>query len=251
MFFILSKTVGLLTKPLTWLIILMLVAVFWRKPKLRKISLVASLVLLLVFTNPLVINIALRLWEPVPVAVNTLTNYDIGIVLGGFAHHMPISDNVELTAAGDRLWQTVSLYKQGKIRKILISGGSSFNRNKPEGDAVRDVLLAMGVPGEDILAESDSWNTRENAVNTVKLIGEVQPGATCILITSALHMKRSLGCFRKAGLNPDAFPAEHIARYDKVYWLEWLRPEPAALGNWDRIINEWVGIIVYKLQGYI
>jgi uncharacterized SAM-binding protein YcdF (DUF218 family) len=249
-FFILSKTAGLLTKPLTWLIVLMLTAVFRRKPGLKRFSLIASLVILLVFTNPFAVNVALKLWEPAPVAIETLPAYDIGIVLGGFARHLPGSDNIALTDAGDRLWQAVSLYRQGKIRKILISGGGAGN-TRPEAAAVFDVLIATGIPDSAILAETKSRNTRENAVFSAELIAANQPGATCVLITSAVHMKRSLGCFRKAGLNPDAFPAEHITRYDNVYWAEWLRPDPAAFKNWDRVINEWVGIIVYRLRGYI
>ena len=250
MFFILSKTIGLLSKPLTWLVILMLIAVFWRKPRLKKFSLTASLIILLIFTNPMIINIMLMSWEPTPVAVKTLPTYDIGIVLGGFARHLPISDNIELTDAGDRIWQTVSLYKQRKIKKILISGGGGENA-KSEAAAVHDVLVAMGIPGRDILAETSSRNTHENAAFSAELIAAKHPGASCILVTSALHMKRSLGCFRKAGLNPDPFPAEHITRHDKIHWVEWLRPDPAAFRNWDRIINEWVGIVVYKIQGYI
>jgi len=250
MFFVLSKTVGLLVKPLTWLIVLMMIALFCRKPKLKKKSIIASLTILLVFTNSLVINVALKMWEPAPVAIETLPVYDIGIVLGGFAHHLPGSDNIKLAETGDRLWQTVSLYQQGKIRKILISGGGIENA-KSEGAAVRDVLIAMGIPDDDILAETTSRNTRENTIFSTELIATNYPGASCILITSAVHMKRSLGCFRKAGLNPDIFPADHITRHEKVYWAKWLRPDPAALLYWDRIINEWVGIVVYKMKKYI
>ncbi len=251
MFFIFSKTIGLLIKPFSWLVILLLIAVFWKKPKLKKISLIAALVVLMVFSNPLLVNVTLKIWEPKPIAIESIQTYDIGIVLGGFARHVPGVNNIELTDAGDRLWQTISLYQQGKIKKILISGGSSWNRTKPEADAVRDVLLAMGIPGDDILAENSSWNTHENAVNSAKIIAATQPNASCLLITSALHMTRSLGCFRKAGLDPDPFPAEHIALYDKVFWVEWLLPKPESLQKWERVINEWVGIIAYKIQGYI
>ena len=250
MFFILSKTIGLLVKPLTWLILLMLIAVFGRKPKLKKISLIASLVVLLVFTNPFVVNVALKLWEPAPVAIETLPTYDIGIVLGGFARHLPGPDHIELVHTGDRLWQTVSLYQQGKIRKILITGGSAENA-KPEAAAVRDALVAMGIPDSVLLAETKSRNTRENAVFSAELIAANHPDARCVIISSAVHIPRSLGCFRKAGLNPDTFPADHISRHDTVPWIEWLRPEPDALHHWDRLINEWVGIVVYKAQKYL
>jgi uncharacterized SAM-binding protein YcdF (DUF218 family) len=247
MFFVLSKTIGLLTKPLMWLIVSMLFAVFGRKPRFKRGSLIVSLIILLIFTNPFVIHIALKMWEPAPVTIETLPVYDVGILLGGFARYLPESGNIELTDAGDRLWQTVSLYRRGKIRKILISGGGA-EVAKSEAGTVRDVLVAMGIPEGDVLVETKSRNTHENAVFSAALI---ESDARCILITSALHMQRSLGCFRKAGLTPDAFPAEHITRRDHVYWAEWLRPEPAAFKYWDRIVNEWVGIIVYRLQGYM
>jgi uncharacterized SAM-binding protein YcdF (DUF218 family) len=249
-FFVLSKTVGLLSKPLAWLIVLMLISVFWRKPKLKKISLIASLVILLVFTNPLFVNFALKLWEPAPVAVETLPTYDVGILLGGFSRHLPVSDNIQLTEAGDRLWQTVSLYQQGKIRKILITGGNREDV-KPDAEAVRDALVAMGIPDSVLLIETKSRNTYENAIFSAKLIAESHPDATCVLITSALHIKRSLGCFRKAGLTPDIFPADNITRYDKVYWAKWICPDSDAFFKWDRIINEWVGMAVYRIMGYL
>ena len=250
MFLILSKTIGLLTKPLTWLMILISIAVFGRKPQLKKMALIAALIVLLIFTNPFFINFTLKLWEPAPVSIKGLPNYDIGILLGGFSRHLYEADNLQLTDSGDRLWQTVSLYKQEKIKKILVSGGSTKTA-KPEAAAVYDALLAFGIPDTVIFVEDKSRNTRENAVFTAELIAKHHPDAKCLLITSAVHMKRSLGCFRKAGLNPDPFPADHIARYYKTYWAEWIRPEPAAFRNWDRVVNEWVGIIVYKIQRYI
>lgn len=228
----------------------MLVAVFGRKPWLKQGALTVSLIVLLIFSNPFIIHWALKKWEPGPVAVANMPTYDIGIVLGGFSRYLPESDNIELTDAGDRLWQTVVLFRQGKIKKILISGGS-WDKKKPEAEAVRDILLTMGIPGSAILAEPTSRNTHENAMNTAKLVNAAQPGASCLLITSALHMPRSLACYRKAGLNPEVFPVEHIARYDKVFWAEWLEPKPEVLKNWNRLINEWAGIVIYKLQGYI
>jgi len=228
----------------------MTIAVFGRKPKVKKISAIASLVILLVFTNPWVVDVALKLWEPAPVAIETLPTYDIGIVLGDFARYLPGSDKIELNEAGDRLWQTVFLYQQGKIRNILISGESFKNARRDES-AVRDALIILGIPDSAILAETKSRNTRENAVFSANLIAASHSGATCLLITSATHLKRSLGCFRKAGLNPEPFPTNHIARYDKVLLAEWLRPTPSALRYWDLLINEWVGIVVYKAQKYL
>ena len=250
MFFVLSKTIGLLVKPLTWLIILMFVALFCRKPKIKKISLIVSLSILLIFTNPFIINIFLKIWDPTPVAISSMPTYDVGILLGGFSCHIPETDNIKLNDAGDRLWQTVMLYKHGKINKILITGGN-FEDSKPEATAVYDVLVSMGIPDSVILVENRSRNTHENALFSAKLLESNHPDASCILITTALHIERSLRCFQKVGLTPEVFPVDHISRHDKVYWAVWLRPEPAALRNWERVINEWAGIIIYKVRGYI
>ena len=251
MFFILSKTIGALTKPFGWLVILMLAAVFLRKTKAKKVSLIAAFTVFLVFTNPVLFDFSIKCWEPEPVAVENLRTYDIGIVLGGFSSYLPEYNNIKLNEAGDRLWQTVSLYNRGKIKKILISGGSGRKTGKSEAAAVRDVLIAMGIPESDVLAESESRNTYENAEYSAKLIAGIQPGADCLLITSALHIPRSIGCFCKAGLNPDIFPAEHISRYEDTFWLNRIVPKPEVMVKWNRLINEWVGMLVYKVQGYI
>ncbi len=251
MFFILSKTIGALTKPFSWLVVLLLIAVFWRKPKTRKVSLIAALAVLLVFTNPMLFDFTMKLWEPKPCVAETMRTYDIGIVLGGFSRHFPEYDNIELTAAGDRLWQTVNLYRQGKIKKILISGGSGWGTGKPEASAARDALLKMGIPADDVLAEPNSRNTHENAKFSAELIAVTQPGADCLLITSALHAPRSLACFRKAGIYPDVFPADHLSRYNNVFWLDKIVPDVEILSKWNRTINEWVGMTAYKIQGYI
>ncbi len=251
MFFILSKTIGLLTKPFAWLIILMLVAVFFRKPRLKKGALIAALVVLIIFSNPWILNFSLKKWEPAPVAIENLHGtYDIGIVLGGFARYLPEYNRTQLTDAGDRIWQTISLYKQGKIKKILISGGGREG-TKPEAEAVKETLVMLGIPENDIWVENASRNTHENLKNCAGMIASAQPGARCLLITSALHIPRAMRCAQKNGLSPDAWPAEHLTRHDNRFWGEWLVPKPDALNNWDRLINEWVGMLAYKIQGYI
>jgi len=257
MFFVLSKTVGLLVKPLSWLIILLIIALLARSKRLKRISLITSVSFLLIFTNPFFLNVVLNLWEPKPVAISSLPEYDIGILLGGFSRHFPISDNITLTRSGDRLWQTLALYKHGKIKKILISGGS-FTSDKPESKAVYDALISIGLPDSVIMIEDKSLNTRQNAIYTVELLKQnnnennyLVPEVSTVIITSAFHMQRSLGCFRKAGLSPESFPVGHLTRHDNVYWARWFRPEPEALRYWELLFNEWAGIVMYKLMGYI
>ena len=72
-----------------------------------------------------------------------------------------------------------------------------------EGKYAEQFLLNLGIPAADILIESESNNTRENAVFTQKLLTQKMPAAKCLLITSAFHMRRSIGCFNKVGMQFD------------------------------------------------
>ncbi|MDR2036381.1 MAG: YdcF family protein [Bacteroidales bacterium] len=251
MFFFLSKTIGLLTKPFSWLVILMILAVFLRKPKWKRICLITSLLVLLVFSNPWFLNFSLSKWEPKPIDIDQLDGiYDIGIVLGGFARYLPEYQKTQLNDAGDRIWQAIYLYKKGKIKKILISGGG-IKDTKSEAEATRESLILFGIPDSVILFETASRNTFENLNNSAEIIRSVQPDARCLVITSAIHIPRAMGCAKKVGLPVDAFPAEHLTRHDKRIWAEWITPRPEILKDWDRLINEWVGILAYKIRGYL
>lgn len=248
MFFFLSKTLGFFVKPVSWILLCLIITVFCRNFKWKRWSSIAALAILLIFSSPILANWALKCWETPPVNAASITEpYDYGIVLGGFASYMPDYGRISIMEAGDRLWQTMYLYQTGKIKKILISGGGV---EYPEAEATRKCLIEMGVPSQDILVESTSRNTHENARNTAKLL-ELQPEARCLLITSALHMPRSIGCFHKAGLNPDVFPVEHLTRYGETRWWDWAFPSASAFKIWERLMNEWIGIIPYKIRGYI
>ena len=117
---------------------------------------------------------------------------------------------------------------------------------------VAPFLLEMGVRQEDILLESNSRNTHENALFSKQFIDSLQLNAPkLLLITSASHMPRSMACFRKVGLKVQAFPAHFVG--EKPSWKAdyWLTPDSKAFMNWESIIKEWIGYVVYSLQGYI
>ncbi|MDR1864444.1 MAG: YdcF family protein [Bacteroidales bacterium] len=251
MFYFLSKTAGLLTKPFSWLIILLLATLFVKNRRYKKILLIATVVTALVFSSPWCLNVCLCRWEPAPVHADSLQGvYDIGILLGGFSEYLPQYGRTQLIETGDRVWQTICLYRKGKIKKILITGGARKGI-RPEAEAVRETLLLMGVPDSALLVEAASRNTYENMSNSNAMIRQIQPGARCLVITSALHIPRAMGCARKVGLVADAFPVEHITRYDKRLPTDWLTPKAEILWDWDRLSNEWAGMLAYKIRGYL
>ena len=105
----------------------------------------------------------------------------------------------------DRLIQAIALYHNGKVRKILLSGGSGYISFPEWRESVylAEVLEQSCIPDSSIIIEKNSRNTRENAVESAKILGNGKYGQRFLLITSGTHMKRSLACFKKAGLIPD------------------------------------------------
>jgi uncharacterized SAM-binding protein YcdF (DUF218 family) len=254
MFFVISKILAFLVNPLFWVTVLLLWAIFIKSQVKRKRLLVFVVIVFFLLSNKFLFDEAARKWEgSMPVGTQVSSVYDVGIVLGGFASYDTLSHNLKLSESGDRIWQTISLYKAGTIKKILISGGtgSLLHRKVTEADHVYDYLLAIGIPRKDLLMESNSRNTRENAVESARLLNENIPDARCLLITSAFHMKRSLGCFRKVHLDVTPYRTDFLAERRKWDPDKLLIPSAASLKDWHTLIREIVGYYTYKIAGYI
>jgi len=114
-------------------------------------------------------------------------SYSTGIVLAGFISFNYKEKQGYYGQASDRFIQALRLYKLGHIKKILITGGSGslWNQQYKEADFVKEQLLEFGIPPQDIIAENQSKNTFENAVNTKKILDSLQLPQPYLLITSA------------------------------------------------------------------
>ncbi|MCK9564150.1 MAG: YdcF family protein [Bacteroidales bacterium] len=124
---------------------------------------------------------------------------DAIVVLGG-AMHPPHAGNPSWDAhsALDRVLHGARLYRAGKAPWIVLSGGSDGGRYlQPEAESIRDFLLELGVPASAILLESESLNTEANAQKTRSLL-EAHGLEQVLLVTSALHMARSVAEFEAA-----------------------------------------------------
>lgn len=251
MFFILSKTLYILLMPLTWVTIALLLAVVWQR--YRKVFLVAGVVMLLLFTNDFISNALMRWWEKPPVAIASLPAYPVGIVLGGLTSDREPRDRVHVTGAADRVLQAVHLYRQRKIRKILLTGGSGkiLQDHTPEAVLLKQLLLLSRVPERDILLESASRNTRENAVNSGMILQANYAGETCLLITSGYHMRRAQACFQKQQIAVDSFSVDQ--RSEATQWTPdvLLFPKTEAMQKWEIVMREAVGMLAYRIMGYI
>ena len=179
----------------------------------------------------------------------------MGIVLGGISSYDNHLQRVIFQRSADRLIQAVELYKKGIIKKIMFTGGSGslLHPEKKEGNYIRNYLLAFNIPEKDFLIESASKNTRENALFSKKLL-EQHPliKGKVLLITSAFHMRRSIGCFKKAGFDAIyPYSTDFYAPSERIWDVDdLLVPNIYTVGSWSNLIHEVIGFITYKMIGY-
>lgn len=253
MFFILSKLLYFLITPIFWILSLFCMSLFSKQPNRKKVYQIIGIVLLYVFSNKFLFNEIERKWEPSFTKTDNIGKYDYAIVLGGFSTYDTAFSRVKFTETSDRLWQALQLYHQKKAQKLFISGGSGsvYHQDESEADKIKAFLLSLNIPESDIIMEMTSRNTHENAVNTSKWLKKHHPGARCLLVTSASHMRRALGCFNKEGINVTPYVTNKLSGIRKYDFDILVLPQANALYNWEGLIKEWVGYVAYKVAGYI
>ncbi len=197
----------------------------------------------------------MRLWEvPITTKEQLKGTYDLGIILGGgMIQHDKENDRLIFRANTDRFLQALELYKEGKIKKMLISGGAGhlIYRDMLEAALLKTYLVKIGIPAQDILVDSTSDNTRQNAINSAKIIAQNCPNGRYLLITSSCHMRRSVACFVKAGIFVTPFPTNKYTGR-RVYSVQHLFiPDVRSLLFYDTLIHEILGYVVYEIVGYI
>src|SRR5262245_4912675 len=152
--------------------------------------------------------------------------------------------------AGARVLEAWRIYRILQPRWIISSGGhySPIDQGEPSSVNMRDLLVGLGVPRDRIVLESRSRNTREEAVAIAEMVGTLGVGRI-ILVTSAVHMRRSLGAFRAVGLNP--LPAVAPDPKYRAGWSDWLRQGNTGLGLSGQIAHELAGVPYYWMRGWL
>ena len=246
MFYIASKLLAFLIKPICWVFILLISALIFKTK--RKKLLIYTISIFWVFSNGFLADSCARLWETPRYAPTEI--YDVGIVLGGIADYDKITKAHNFNKHADRIMDAQQLYHQRKIKKILISGGNGMllNDGYIEANAIRDYLLLNQIPGDDILIENTSRNTKKNAFNSAEILRKEYPKGKFLLITSANHMRRAQFCFAKAGIITQAFPTDCTTSYTNFGVEYMFLPRVNALEVWETLIHEWIGYTVYKIK---
>lgn len=256
MFFILSKLLSYFIKPFNLVLIFLLVSFLIKNRAWKKRIRWISLALFLFFSNGIIFNECLLLWEKPAISISELDNdYDLAVVLGGTTDvDREPNDRLFFHKGADRVTHALNLYHSGKVKKILFTGGNArlFEDPNRDNSPIFDFYVMCGVPPEDIIIESSSRNTHENAHFVKNLVAINTNTGRVILITSAFHMRRAEGCFMKAGINVTGFSTDFNTALPKNrFGFDRFIPSSDVLNSWNSLIKEWIGYIVYWMAGYI
>ena len=172
------------------------------------------------------------------------------ILGGGFDGTVTkIRGNTEFGAAGDRFIEGLRLARLYPDMKLVITGGDPTLDHSSEGDAdiAARFYADMGLDSNRVILENQSRNTEENAAFTAPIL-KAQNLPTCLLITSAFHMPRSVGLFRKSGVDFTPWPVDFKTTGQETLTLDFFE-----LGNnamlLELSLHEYVGLLASFLSG--
>jgi len=180
-------------------------------------------------------------------------SHDALIVLGG-GLKIPTepAKHTQLGAGSDRYWYAVQLYRAGKAKKIILSGGNLVEQPGLKGEAfyASELLLKWGVPRAAILIEEGSRTTHENK-DAIGSLLKSQELNSALLVTSAMHMPRAHQLFKTLPINITPASADIIVRDSKkIEGLAWL-PSAEAMQLTTRAVHEYYGMAYNKVKALI
>jgi uncharacterized SAM-binding protein YcdF (DUF218 family) len=154
-------------------------------------------------------------------------------------------------SAPGRIVAAAALAHQYPNARIVFSGGSSnlVSNDAREADYAGAIFESLGVAKTRLIMDRRSRNTLENAEFS-KAIAAPKAGERWLLVTSAFHMPRSVGLFRKAGFAVEPYPVDwRVGGRDDLFAFSNLAVD--GLGRTDLAVREWLGLIAYRATGKI
>ncbi|WP_421951398.1 YdcF family protein [Pelagibacterium sp.] len=254
MFFALSQILDFFVTPSNILLLAILMALVLGALRLRRLALTLGTVS--------TAGLVLAAWSPLGVfALGILENRFpktglpdeiAGIIVLGGAVDTHISygrSALVLNEAGERIVETLILAARYPEAEIFLSGGGGHladDGSLTESELAGRALIDAGVAPGRISMEESSRNTCENARETAAVLADRATG-NWVLVTSASHMPRAVGCFNRAGLDVLPYPVDY-------------RTTPAGtastgvassgLAATDLAAHEWIGLVSYRLAGF-
>jgi len=149
-----------------------------------------------------------------------------------------------------RVLETVRVYRLLGNPLVIVSGGITEKSTfaLPESDAVKTAVVALGVPADRVVVEAESKNTREEALVIKRMLDERRI-RSFVMVTSPLHMRRSLAVFAAQGLR--AVPSASALYGDRPSSPFALMPSDSALEIGSSVIYEWSALAYYWFRGWL
>lgn len=226
---------------------------FTRRQKAGKILVTAGTLLLLALACAPLPTILLRTLEqryhPIASAslqavAGKLAGSTRIVVLGsGYSPDPSVDLDSHLSQDGVvRLLQGIQLCRQAASCKLVLSGGPPA-----AAQTMGKIALSLGIQQQDIILEEHSRNTEEEARFLQPMVG----ASPFVLVTSASHMPRAMGLFRKLGMKPIAAPTNYLAKTGGAFSPDQYYPGAGGLDMAERTVYEYLGITWEKLLGQI
>ena len=249
MFFVASKSLSWLLQPESWLLLLIGVGLWSLRARRLRVAAycigVAAALIVVVFYSPAGAVLLRPLEHRVDPPARLPQRVDGFIVLSG-ALNAPLTRiyaKPQMGEDAERLTELIALARLYPEAKVIYSGGSAalLAGEVPETEAMRLFLEEQGFPLGRVTFEAESRDTYENAVYS-KRLARPAPGETWVLITSAFHMPRAYGVFRKIGWSVVPYPVSYRTRPafsidERGYTL------------FSLAVHEWAGLALYALTG--
>ena len=164
-------------------------------------------------------------------SIDSIPHAQVAIILGAAVSTKGIPSAV----LEDRVITAINLYKQGKVSKILMSGGNPTVTNN-EVDPIRKIMIAQGIPTEDIFLDHAGFDTY-STMYRAKVIFNIQ---SAIIVTQEFHLPRAVYTARSLGINAYGFPADR-GQYSINNYLRELLSRP----------NAFLDVIIHRVPKYL
>ena len=246
--------------PTTIALVLLIVApMFRRGSMLRRACYVLGIATLLVCGNGWVVHRMIRALEWQHLPPQPVPTADAILILSGgiYAATYP-RPTVEVSESGDRVLYGAELFRRGRAPQVICTGdvGTGGIARRSEAEDMADLLEMVGVPRVAIVLEKKAQNTHEHSVNLCPMFAERQIRRV-LLVTSAIHMPRSLGSFQRGCPNVEYIPAPADFRTIQSLPVPWYRhavallPTPRSLADFTDASHEYLGMFYYRLRGWM
>ncbi|MCC7047604.1 MAG: YdcF family protein [Alphaproteobacteria bacterium] len=256
MWFVLSKLYWQFFSPVNLLVGLFVVAVAWllwrRSTPARRFTLVMLVAVIVLGVLPIpwlmLRPLEQRFAKPVPPPASVAGI----IILGGAVrpNMTALRGEVSLNRAAERMTEAVALTRRYPAARLVFTGANAslIPNEHTEAAVARRFFAEMGLDADAVTYEDRSRNTYENALFTRDLV-KPRAGETWLMVTSARHMPRAVGCFRKVGFAVVPWPVDYET------------PPPGApyefgfdvqdnLQDLNDALHEWIGMLAYWMIGY-